>query len=202
MFGDHARRREKNRDAKYLNKLRVERATNNSQKTAAAPAPLTIQEMANKQVGQMKTDRDADRIKGKARADEVLSRDVEGLTPQQKKDLESDGQRRLNRDMQGYDRQIVANQGRNGIKGGAAYAQRADLARIGQEAQGQYRRDLSKLDSDLKLKKLAAGFNIEEGEAAQGTLDRQMALDEQNLEQERKRQRMLEDQYNRLFSRV
>lgn len=161
-----------------------------------------IQEEANKQAASMKEKRKEDRSEGRQYAEEVLSRDVQGLTPEQRKNMESSGQRRLNRDIQGYQRQLTAQQGKSGIRGGAAYAQNADLARIGQEAQGQFQRDLSNLDSDLALKKLAAMFNIEQGEAAQGQTERQMAIDTLQLENERKRQRYLEDKFNRAFTKV
>lgn len=162
-----------------------------------------IQEEAlNQAVALSQKERDEARAKGKLYADEVLGRQYQGLTPQQRQIMEERGNQAINREMQGYQRQLLAQQGRNNLKGGAAYAQQADLARIGTESQQELQRDISNLDSDLALKKLAAAFNIEQGEAGQRQLDRQLALDEAKLEHERRRQRKLEEQYNRLFSRV
>ena len=99
------------------------------------------------------------------------------------------------------DRKLLGEQGRRGIvgKGGVGYAQRRDLHRMGAEAEGAVHRDLDKLDSDLALKKLAAMFNIEQGEASQQSLDKQLALDELKYEDEKKRQRRLEDQFYRQY---
>jgi len=203
MFGYHKARRERRRAKREAENLKKEQEAWSPQKLEAQRQQnQALKDQAYEETKKMEQIRDTARQKGKARAEEVFSRDVQGLTPEQKKNMESTAQRRLNRDMQGYERKLLAQQGRQGIKGGAAYAQQADLARIGADAQGQYQRDLSQLDSDLSLKKLAAMFNIEEGEAAQAQLDRQLAIDEANLENERIRQRWIEDQYNRLFTKV
>lgn len=203
MFGYHKARRERKKQKREMENLKKEQEYWSPQKQEAQRQQNeALKNQAYEETKKMEQIRDTARDKGKKRAEEVFSRDVEGLTPQQKKNMESTAQRRLNRDMQGYERKLLAQQGRAGVKGGAAYAQQADLARIGSEAQGQYQRDLSQLDSDLSLKKLAAMFNIEEGEAAQAQLDRQLAIDEANLENERIRQRWIEDQYNRLFTKV
>ena len=87
-------------------------------------------------------------------------------------------------------------------QGGVGYAQQKDLQKLANESKGQATRDLDKLDADLRLKNIAAIFAGEQGEAAQRQLDKQLALDELKLDDERKRQRLFEDQFNRLFSRV
>jgi len=146
--------------------------------------------------------REGDYAYGKSRADEILGRRYQGIDPTQRRNMEETANQGINRQIQGYQRQLTAQQGQRGVRGGAAYAQNADLARMGTEAQGQYQRDLSNLDSDLALKKLAAAYNIEQGEASQGNLDRQMSLDEKRFKQEKKRQEALTKQANRAFSRV
>ena len=110
----------------------------------------------------------------------------------------------IQRSMQQANRKLLGEQGLHGITGksGVGYAQQRDLQRMGAEAQAGVHRDLDKLNADLALKKLAASFNIEQGEAAQSQLDKQIALDELNLAEERKRQRFFEEQANKQFSRI
>ena len=118
--------------------------------------------------------------------------------------MQYEAQRNIERQHQNAQRKLLGEQSRHGIvgKGGVGYAQMNDLQRLANESQGQATRDIEKLNADLAMKKLAAMFNIEQGEATQNQLDRQMAIDELDLERERKRQRFFEDQFNRLFSRV
>lgn len=150
----------------------------------------------------MKEDRKQARSEGRQYAEEMFNRNISGLNPAQRQAMEESGRHKINREMQGYERNLLAKQGRHGIKGGAAYAQHADLARAGMDAQGQMQRDITNLDQDMALKKLAAMFNVEQGEAAQSQLDKQIALDELKYENEKKRQRLLEEKFNRSFSKV
>lgn len=151
-----------------------------------------------------KTARNEARREGRNYAEEVMSRNVEGLTPQQRQAMQYEASQRIDRDLQRAQRNLLGEQGRRGIGGrsGVAFAQRRDLARAAQEQEGQAQRDLNRLNSELALKKLAAMFNIEQGEAAQSQLDRQLAIDELTLNEEKKRQRALEDRMNQLFSRL
>src|SRR5689334_7390049 len=86
-----------------------------------------IQSRALEQAKSMKEKRIADRSEGRQYAQNVLSQDYQGLTPQQRQNMESTGNRRLSREVQGHERRLLAEQGRKGIRGGTAYAQRADL---------------------------------------------------------------------------
>ena len=117
--------------------------------------------------------------------------------------MEESAKYKLNREMQGHQRRLLAQQGSRGVKGGAAYAQQADLARAGQEAQGQYMRDIDQMDADVALKKLGALFGIEQGEAAQSTLERQLALDMARMDDERKKQKGYTSKFQKdYFTRV
>jgi hypothetical protein len=161
-----------------------------------------LKQEAYKQAQGLKTSRDTARQEGRRYGEELIGRNYQGLSPQQRLAYEESAKTKLNRDLQGQQRRLVAQQGARGVRGGAAYAQQADLARASMENQSQLQRDLNQLDSDLALKKLAAVFNVEQGQVAQSDLDRQTALDELRYEQEKKRQRMLENQYMRQLSRI
>jgi hypothetical protein len=118
--------------------------------------------------------------------------------------MEFESNKGIQRQHQAANRRLLGEQGMHGIvgKGGVGYAQQKDLQRLANEARSQSQRDINKIDSDLSLKKLAAMFNIEQGEAAQAGLDRQLAIDELKLDEEQKRQRRYEDQMNRIFRRI
>jgi len=153
---------------------------------------------------QSATDREAARQAGRQDTEEFFKKDIQGLDPEKRKALQYEANKGIQRGVQSANRKLLGEQSQHGIvgKGGVGYAQQRDLQRMGQEAQGQANRDLTKLDSDLALKKLAAIYSGGEGQAATAGLDKQMALDELQLAEERKRQRNFEDQFNRLFSRV
>lgn len=207
MFGDnrYARKKNKKEKLRQQNVAEQERQkAQNSQETMDRERADrdALRKEASEQAKSLGEERRAARQEGRSYANEVLSRNYSGLNPAQRQAMEETGRAKLQRDMQGIQRKLLANQGRSGIRGGAAYAQQADLARAGMDSQQQMYRDLQNLDADMALKKLAAAFNIEQGEAAQSQADRQLAIDEQRYEQERKRQKALEDQLNYLFSRV
>lgn len=161
-----------------------------------------VKQYASEQAQQFRQEREQGRERGRAYGEEVLGRDIQGLTPTQRRSMEESAQKKLNRESQGLQRRLLAQQGSRGVKGGAAYAQQADLARATGEAQQQYMRDIDQMDADIAMKKLGALFGIEQGEAAQSQLDRQLALDMARMEEERKRQRPYEQKYNDYFSRV
>jgi hypothetical protein len=165
---------------------------------------LEMKNQINQQAQQSKENRHKAREEGWNYGQDVFNRNVQGLTPEQRKAIQYEASQRINRDTQAAERKLLGEQGRRGIggKSGVAFAQQQELARAGQEAQGQVARDTEKLNADLALKKIAAMFSSAQGEAAQSQLDRQMAADELELSQEKKRQRALEDKFNHLFSRV
>lgn len=107
---------------------------------------------------------DADKVAARQYADELLNRDVQGLSPQRRQQMLDAGQFNLSRDLQNSQRKLVSGQGRMGMRGGIAYAQRADLARMGQEARAGIESDVNRLDADMAMKKLAAMIAMEQGE--------------------------------------
>jgi hypothetical protein len=205
MFGYHRNKREKKRLKKEKRAFEEEKNRFNAQKPELERQnDVEMKNQINTQAQEAKTNRQEARKEGRAYAEDVLSRDIQGLTPAQRQAIQYEASQRINRDTQQAERKLLGEQGRRGIggKSGVAFAQQQELARAGQEAQGQATRDTEKLNADLAMKKLAAMFNIEQGEAAQSQLDRQMAIDELELSNEKKRQRAIEDQMNRLFSRL
>jgi hypothetical protein len=73
---------------------------------------------------------------------------------------------------------------------------------MAQDAQAGVHRDLDKLDKDLELKKIAAIYAGGQGAASQSQLDKQLAIDELDLIEERKKAKTWEDKFNQAFSRI
>lgn len=203
MFGYHKAKREKKRAKREREALQADiERLKREQQIDPVKEQQTIQEQINQTANEQKERDKIAREEGKKYADEVLSREYEGLTKHQRGSLQESADAQINRDIQGYEKKLLAQQGRRGVRGGAAYAQKQDLARMGTEAQTQMQRDLSTLDADLALKKLAAAYNIEQGEVGQEALRQQMARDTLKSYDERKYQKWLTEQANKLFQRV
>jgi hypothetical protein len=205
MFGYHKAKREKKKAKREREDLKRERAFLEGQKPELEQKQAEADKVKlAESTAQAKTDRQTARQEGKQYAEEVLSRDVQGLTPAQRNAMQFEANKQIQRQHQSANRKLLGDQSQHGIvgKGGVGYAQQRDLQKLANESQGQATRDIDKLNADLALKKLAAMFNIEQGEVAQTQLDKQMASDELKLSNEQKRQRYFEDQFNRLFSRV
>lgn len=160
------------------------------------------QRQADRQAQKQKEKDRVAREEGKAYADEVLNRKYEGLTQPQRTAMQESANAQINRDIQGYNRRLVSQQGHRGVAGGAAFAQQQDLARAGLDAQQQMQRDLTSLDADLALKKMAAAYNIEQGEVGQSLMRQQMAQDALGAYDQKKYQKWLSEQANKLFQRV
>jgi len=205
MFGYHKAKREKKRAKKEREQLGRERSQLEGQKPQLELQNEAAQKaQIDQKTQESKVARQEARKEGRQYAEDVIGRDVQGLTPAQRNAMQFEANKQIQRQHQAANRKLLGEQGRHGIvgKGGVGYAQQRDLQRSADESQGQVTRDLDKLNSDLALKKLAAMFNIEQGEVGQNQLDRQMAADELKLADEQKRQRRYEDQFNRSFSRV
>lgn len=203
MFGYHKAKREKKRAKREREALQADiDRLKKQQQTDPVKEERSHQEQVNQIAGDQKERDQLAREEGKQYADELLNRHYEGLGKTQRGSLQESANAQINRDIQGYEKKILAQQGRRGVKGGAAYAQQQDLARLGTEAQQQMQRDLSTLDSDLALKKLAAAYNIEQGEVGQESLRQQMARDVLGSYDQRKYQKWLAEQANKLFQRV
>lgn len=205
MFGYHKAKRERKRAKREkeamqqeVNNLKTERENQPS----ALDEHRTYQDQVNRVADEQRFRDELAREEGRKRADEFLNREYKGLGKVQRQSLQESANSQINRDIQGYEKKLLAQQGRRGVKGGAAYAQQQDLARLGTDAQQQMQRDLSALDADLAIKKLAAAYNIEQGEVGQETLRQQMARDILGSYDQKKYQKYLAEQANRLFQRV
>lgn len=205
MFGHSSRRRERKALKKERTAFEAEKNAYNAQEPQREmEREESVRNQIRRDTEEAKRARQEAREEGRKYAQDVLSQDLKGLTPAQRNAMQYEANKSIQRSQQSANRRLLGDQGRRGIvgKGGVGYAQQRDLERIGQEARGQAARDLDRLDTDLALKKIGASFAIEQGEAAQNQLDRQLAADELRLNEERKRQRGYEDKFNRLFSRI
>lgn len=206
MFGHHKRKREKKRLKKQKEDL------SNQQKAldeSSVQREKENEDFKNAQVAQKSSESAEDRKKAYAEGRQRIQGlyndpTIQGLDPQKRQALQYEANKGIQRSMQSANRKLLGDQASHGIvgKGGVGYAQQRDLQKLGMEAQGGVHRDLDKLNADLRLKNIAAIFAGEQGEASQAQLDKQLALDELNLNEEKKRQRAMEDQMNRLFSRL
>lgn len=205
MFGHHKAKREKKR-------LKREQEAFNQQKTEwenQSPArEKQFNEQRKQQIGektaQSEATRSAAREKGRNELKNFLKESVEGLNPQHKQALQYEANKGIKRSYQNANRKLLGEQSQNGIggQGGVGFAQQMSLQDMARQNQGQVTRDINKLDNDVALKRQAQIFAGGEGEAAQAMLDNQIAEDELNLMDERKRQRSFEDQFNKLLSRI
>lgn len=202
MFGQLRARREKKRYKRDIAELRQELENAKKAQPNASQEMASHQEQVNKLANEQKDKDKLTREEGKKYADEVLAREYQGLNPKQRQSLQESANYQIDKDIQNYQRKLSGQQGSRGVQGGAAYAQRQDLARLGGEAQQQMQRDLTSLDSELAMKKAAAAYNIEQGEVANDQLRNQMALDTLNSYDQRKYQKWLSEQANKLFQRV
>ena len=116
--------------------------------------------------------------------------------------MEERGMEGIDREVQGLQRQLVSNQGRRGMKGGVAYAQQADLARMGNQSKRELQRDIEDRNQDMSLKRMAATYAAGQGEVTQRQTDRQLALEQSELEKERKAQNKESQLRNKLLSRI
>ncbi|SRR5260221_5467965 len=205
MFGHHARRRQKKR----LKESQLELDESKKRFEDENPERLKQEDLYNKQkleenIASAGAERQKARGRGREYAQEVMGRKIEGLDPNQRRAMQYEANRGINRAAETANRELLGNQAKRGIlgRGGVGYAQQRELQRLASEARGGVHRDLDKLNADMTEKRRAQQFGIESGEAAQHQLDRQIAQDEINLEKERKRQRNFEDRFYQQFSRI
>lgn len=170
----------------------------------AEPAPVDNTQQIEDKLKQARDSRNQAYQTGRTRAEELFARDVQGLDPKKRQAMQYEANRGIRRSTQAANRKLLGEQGMHGIggKSGVGFAQQKELQRLAMDAQGGVTRDLDKLDVDERNRNRAAMLALEQGEASQDQIDRQMIIDQLNLEEERKRQRLLEDQFNRAFSRV
>ena len=200
MFGYHKARKAEKKAKKAQSAY--EKQQNDYQDT---PEYLEAQDkLVSEKTAKSKAERNEAKKEGAAYAQEVLGRQQEGLNPQTKQSMQYAANKEIQRGMQSANRKLLGEQASHGIvgKGGVGYAQQRDLDKLGREAKAGVTRDINKLDSDLALKKLAAAYNIEQGEASQAQLDKQLAIDELQLADEKKRQKAYDEKVNNLFNRL
>lgn len=205
MFGHHQNKREKRRNKEAKASLKKEKMDweNQAPERQKQASDLQKQQVSDK-ASQAKEDRKIAREEGRSDLENFLKKDVQGLDPKKREAMQYEANKGIQRSMQSANRKLLGEQSQHGIvgKGGVGYAQQRDLQKLGMEAQGQAHRDLDKLNADQQVKKLAMIFAGGEGEAAQTQLDKQMAVDELQLADEKKRQRQFEEDFYRQFSRV
>jgi hypothetical protein len=191
--------KKKKAEKKKVKNLRQE---NERLRNVEGPDRASLQQQAYKEAQNMQNIGEEGIARGKKRGEEFLSREFKGLNPEQEQRYQSQANRRINREVEGAQRELIGKQGHRGMKGGQAFAQRAHLANQGNELRGEASDKIRNLDSDLALKKMASQFAIEEGERAQSILNNQSALDQLLLDEERKKQRRAQQQFNGNFSRI
>lgn len=207
MFGQHRARRQKRRMKEEQNAFTKEKQdwTNNAPQREA---DLLSQQRKNASTNaaESKANRQVDREAGRADTEGFLRKDYSGLglDPKVRSAMQFEAQKNIQRGHQSANRKLLGEQSQRGImgKGGVGYAQQRDLQRNAQDLEAGVNRDLTKLDKDLEMKKMAAIYAGGEGQAAQGQLDQQLALDELQLAEEKRRARQWEDKFNQAFSRI
>ena len=194
--------RAKRQAKKYKKEAEEARRQSDANKANPEQDRQSYQAEINRIADEQRNKEKATREEGRKYAEEVLSREYPGLNEGQRRNLQEEANYQISRDIQGYQQKLSGQQGMRGVRGGAAFAQQQELARLGSDAQQQIQRDLSKLDSELALKKAAAAYNIEQGEQGQEQLRHQQAIDILNSYDQRKYQKMLADQARGIFQRV
>jgi hypothetical protein len=203
MFGYHKAKREKRRAKRQQQALQSE--INNLKQRQNAD-PVQEQKTHQAQINEVAADQRERDLEAQQRGDQryqdLRSQYSKGLEDKQRRVLQESANSQINRDIQGYEKKLLAQQGRRGVKGGAAFAQQQDLARLGSEAQQQMQRDLSVLDSELAMRQAAAAYNVQQGEIAQEALRNQMAKDTLESYDQRKYQKWLASEANKLFHSI
>ena len=209
MFGYHQQKREKRRfkrEKDYLNQEKEAWEKNSPERERMESEAQ--KKHVEERVAHAKAERKSGAEEGRADTEAFLNKHVEGLDHEARKALQYEAEKGIQRSHQAATRKLLGEQGQRGIMGksGVAYAQHRDLQKLANEARGASARDLTKIDRDLALKKQAAIFAGGQGEAAQRNIDRDLAMQELDYANEKKRQRNFEDQiykqYNRQFSRI
>lgn len=205
MFGHHPASKVIRKGIKQVRKFKTDFENKNKQNAKdERMSQESIQRKSEEMALKSKQDRNLARQEGREYAKDVLSQKYEGLDPHERYAMQSQANKGIKRSLQSANRQLLGEQSQRGIggRGGVGYEQQRELQKMGLEARQGVNRDLDKINKDLELKKMAAAFNIESGEASQAQLDKQLAIDELQLADERKRQRLMEDRFNQMFMRM
>ncbi len=202
MFGHHKAERQKRKSKKEKESFTQEKQ--NWEKNAPV-REKEASDFRNQQIGektaQSKTEREKSTQEGRADLEAFLAKDIQGIDPSKRKAMQYEANKGIHGAHELANRELLGDQARRGIqgKGGVGYSQQRDLQKMANEAYGGVERDLTKLDRDLALKKQAAIFTGGQGNAAQSQLDKQLAIDELDLADEKKRQRNFEDQFYKQY---
>jgi hypothetical protein len=209
MFGHHKAIQSKSALGKIKNRVEGEEEKIKEKPATTAPEPMsneTLNEEAEKRAGKSKENRKINRAEGRQETEEFFRGNHEGLglDPKVRQAMQFEANKAIQRGHQSANRKLLGEQSQRGVggQGGVGYAQQRDLMQLANDSRAGVDRDLTKLDKDLELKKLAAIFTGGEGYAAQSQLDRQLALDELGLEEEKKRNRYWEEKFNETLNRI
>lgn len=207
MFGHHKAKREKKRLKREKESFTNEKNLWDQNELEREKEASDLQNKhASEKAAQSKLDRQTAREEGRADTESFLKKDYSGLglSPEQRSAMQYEANKSIQRGHQSANRKLLGQQSQSGIvgKGGVGYAQQRDLQRMTNDAYAGVDRDLTKLDKDLELKKLAAIYAGGEGGAAQSQLDKQLALDELQLAEEKRRARKREEKFDNAFSRI
>lgn len=107
-----------------------------------------------------------------------------GLTPERENQLRNAAGRRIGEEVAGAEEELIAKQGRRGIKGGAAFAQGAHLRGLGAKAKALADEEVNRLSADAALKKLALALTQGEGAAGEQYLGEEAELNRLENEDE------------------
>lgn len=181
-------------------KRRAGREAGLQQEYAQATSPETIEK--NRQAQTVKSNElarsyqkedEAAEGRGAEKAAKFHAQEHPGLTQAHRQAMEESGTHNINKTLRGYGRQIAATQGRKGIRGGTAFAQKAALANLGNESARELHRDIEKQNAEEMRGNKAATFAIQQGERAGAALNRQQAASELQGGEQSARNRALED---------
>lgn len=202
MYGEHRRNRRIRRENKRKQSQeafdRAERETQN----LPTEEYDRLRQASTQAVNRGRADRDARRQEHMRTSREEVTRDIAGLTPQQRRSLQEQAASEIDRDFDRYNREILSNAGARGMRGGTVYAQQKDLAERSAEAKRGIQRDLNREDIDLQQQRLAASLAQTEGKVAQDIAEEQKAQDWLEARREQRRQQAIgrarQQDYNRV----
>jgi hypothetical protein len=205
MFGHHHRKRERKKLRRERSAFETERKAFEAQRPAAEAQDRTTEAQRVSEVLQRKRAAREERGRyGIEQGEALLNRNVQGLTPREREAMSVEANQRINRNLHAAQGKLATAQPHRATVGISRTrdAQHRSLQREAQEQQGQVQRDIDRLEADQRRRHLAALAAYQQGEMALGEADEEKAEQELKHENELKRQRAREEQFNRLFSRL
>lgn len=179
------------------------------QELAAAQNPVKIGQdlqATQQQVGQvMESDeprRQQQREQFQQEAYQDVTRDIPGMSDEQKRAMKESANAAINSQVQNYSRMLASQAGQRGVRGGAAAAPQVELAEKGMQAQNQFQRDLVEKDADMAMKKLAAYMASLEGKGAEDIIRRQQYFDYITGQQDKAKQDIFSDYFRKYLMGV